>query len=123
MIRSLYLWVGSRVFQRINPGFNAYGVIPTKDAITFLVNERVLNNSPRYKRQLGMLLNSRALEVRHLGLILRFKLSFRSVSLNVVEEVTSSTEHACIERLPMLPWRRGSALMRFMAAQEVALWP
>lgn len=96
---------------------------PTKDAITYLVNERLLNNLPRYKSQAQHLIAVGDFEVTHLGLILRFGLSLGSVSLTIVEEDTLVTQSKHVQRVPSLPWKRKSALMRFMAEGEVAIWP
>ena len=123
MKNNLYRWAGKKVFHRMNPGFSAYGVIPTKDAVTYLVNERLLNNLPRYKSQAHHLTTMGEFEVTNLGLILRFGLSSGTVSLKIVEEVALVTQSKHVKRLPSLPWKKKSALMRFMAAQEVTLWP
>lgn len=123
MIRNLWHWTGRRVFQSLNPGYYVYGVIPAKDAITYLVNERLRNNLPRYRNQVHRLSDLREIEVSHLGLSLKYELSLRSVTLTVLKETYLPSDPIRVEKLSVLPWRRKSSLMRFMAEQEATLWP
>ena len=120
---SPYLWLSQKIFRKLHLGYLAYSVIPTKDAVTFLVNERLLNNLPRYKNQVVTLRNSKVLEVTHLGVTLAFRLSMREVTLEIWNGSKPQEGHETQEKLPLLPWKRKPQLMRFMAAQEVIIWP
>jgi hypothetical protein len=107
----------------MNRGFSQYEPMPSHEALRWSIDERLRNNLPRYESQADKLTDFGTIDVTHLGLVLTFSLSNGGVALKVIDGAKSAALLDCHERLPILPWRRKSTLMRFMARQEMTLWP
>jgi len=107
----------------MNRGFSQYEPMPGHEALRWLIDERLRNNLPRYESQANKLTDFGTIDVTHLGLVLTFSLSKGGVALTVIDSTKSAALLDCHERLPILPWRRKSSLVRFMAQQEMTLWP
>ena len=114
---------GSNSGHGINRGYSAYQEMPAKEALNFSVNQRLRNNLPRYEIQVKNLRDLKAIQVTHSGVTLSFKISLMHLYLKITAD--SKLEVATEERarLPLFPWQRKSYMMRFMAKNEIAIWP
>jgi hypothetical protein len=84
---------------------------------------RIDNNFPRYLAQSKEIIQNSRLEITRPRISFTYSLSGRELHLkhSVQEEESQSFESGVI--LPLLPWKRASAIIRFMAEVELEIWP
>jgi hypothetical protein len=84
---------------------------------------RIDDNFPRYLEQSKEIIQNSRLEITRPEVSFTYSLSERELHLqHTIQGVESESFESGIV-LPLLPWKRASAIIRFMAEVELEIWP
>jgi hypothetical protein len=113
----------NRIRRPIRLGYSVYQDPYLESQREAALIRRIDNNFPRYLSQSKEIIRNSRLEITRPGISFTYSLSRRELHLQHAIQGDGSESFESGVVLPLLPWKRASAIIRFMAEVELETWP
>ena len=113
----------NRIRRPIRLGYSVYQDPYLESQREEALLRRTDSNFPRYLTQSKEIIRNSSLEIAGPGISFTYSLSKRELRLQYTIQGNKSESFESGVVLPLLPWKRTSAIIRFMAEVELEIWP